>query len=830
MIPKAKDRKPVQPNSTAVPVNRGTQSLCRGASNNCRSILRVVSSIVLLLLLLATAGRAADYVIVVDVSGSMTGTISSRDKRIRITVVQEALRQYLPALPPGARVDLIAFSSGIVSEKEFFLRDETELNQALAWVNNLANEARKNGQTHLWTTLRHALDTASKYSQEKPEQPVTVRVLTDGEDNEHVTTLDKVLREFMPLLDGEKIRGNLVLLGDLEFKTKLSHLSLPDGAFDTTTNSAWEDIFPPVVLWVPREPRVNEEVRMFENTKSIYREFEWLVDGTVAGKEKVLTWRFTDPRTHRVTLRVSGLQGTRNSTTVILRVKERDKLSVEFVALPAQPEPQQEVKFIARCSSQAVKYAWYVNSNQVATTQDSAFRFDREGQYSVRLVAWDAAGTMGVRTQLLQVTERNVAASFKAPSEGISARPIQFASDITGPCAFWEWNFGDGKTSKERNPQHTFDCGESEFKDFQVTLRAITPSGKVVHATPQTVRIRAEKKAQPPQAGFRVLNQSPKAGDFLQLVDESQGLVEVWEWEVVGEASSNQRSPVIRVTGSGAKTIRLMVKGPGGASGATNTITVNPRYDAVKVKVAASPQSGKSPLKVQMTSQISGEFTSMRWTFGDGQFSTNASPSHTFNQASNYTVVLVVSPADPAQSPVESRLAINVRRPVPAWAKALLFVGCTALLAGAALLLIRHRQKKALRLSVYFWPEDSPVCRSVVLTRADEVRELAPDALIRIKRAGKSSNLVVEPVNGAALLSSSGQELTTQNIGQGARIVVRGESAPPRAVAISPIRKPRRPSAASSDSEPFSEKAEPTPAAHGDIDWGWDTTKAAKTN
>ena len=312
MIPKAENQKSVQPNSTAAPVNRGTQSSCCGASNNRYPILRVASGIVLLILLLATVSRAADYVIVVDVSGSMTDAVSSRDKRIRITVVQEALRQYLPALPPGARVDLIAFSSGVVSEKEFLLRDKTELSQALAWVNSLANEARKNGQTHLWTTLRHALDTASRYSLEKPEQPVTVRVLTDGEDNEHVTTLDKVLREFMPLLDGERIRGNLVLLGDLEFKTKLAHLSLPEGAFDTTTNSAWDDIFPPVVLWVPTEPRINEEVRMFENTKSIYREFEWLVDGTVVGKEKVLTWRFTEPRTHRVTLRVSGLQGTRN--------------------------------------------------------------------------------------------------------------------------------------------------------------------------------------------------------------------------------------------------------------------------------------------------------------------------------------------------------------------------------------------------------------------------------------------------------------------------------------------------------------------------------------
>lgn len=807
----------------------GKQTQTDGPSRTPSFGLRITLWL-LLLVLQITISSAADYVIVVDVSGSMTGPVSHRDKRVRIAVVQEALRQYLPALPSGARLNLIAFSTGIVSDKEFVLKDENEVAQAMAWVDGLATEARKNGQTHLWTTLRQALQTASRYSQESPEQPVTVRVLTDGEDNERATSLDKVLAEFRPLLDGEHIRGNLVLLGDLELKTKLPILALPDGAFETTTNSAWEDIFPPVVLWSPAQPTAGEQVRMFENTKSIYKDYEWLVDGTVAGKEKVLTWRFAEPRIYKVTLRVRGLQGTKNSTTVLVRTKEREKLSVDFVMSPSAVEPQQEIKFVARCGGQAVKFAWYVNSNLIATNQDFTFRFEADGRYEVKLAAWDAAGTSGNRSHTVDVREKILAVSIKGPTEVIAGRTVQFASEISGPCSSIEWGFGDGTASGEKNPQHTFDGGATEFRDCQVTLRALTPLGKSVEATPHTVRVWAEKKVQPPRAALRVLNQNPKAGDLLQLVDESQGLVDGWEWEVLGEATSRQRSPAIRVTSPGAKTIRLTVSGPGGTAAVTNSIVVNPRYTAVKAKAATSPQSGEAPLKVQMTSEIAGDFTSLRWSFGDGQFSTNSSPIHTFTQASNYTVSLVVSPSDPTQTPLESRFVVSVRKPVPAWVKALPFVGCSALLAGGALLLARHRQKKALRLSIYFWPEESSVCRNVVLTCADEVRELTPETPLRIKRVGRSSNLVVEPVNEAILLSSSGQELTSQNIGQGARVLVHGASNPAKAVAISTVQKPRRPSPASADSEPFAEKAELAPAAHGEFDWGWETTESAKPN
>ncbi|MBE0541772.1 MAG: PKD domain-containing protein [Verrucomicrobia bacterium] len=782
-----------------------------------------------LLLLVAsiTLASAVDYVIVVDTSGSMRERVNAKDNRIRITVVQNALREYLPALPHPSRVCLIAFNTGIVSEREIELNDSTDLQKATTWVTDLDRLTRSDGQTHLWTTLRRALQVATHYSQENPSQPVVVRVLTDGQDNQGVTSLEKVLGQF-PLVDGEHIRGNLVLLGDLELKTKLN---VPEGAFTTTKSVAWEDLFPPVVLASPQEPRIGEQVRMFENTKAIYKDYEWSVDGTVVSRDKVLTSQFETPGVHSVVLKVNGLQGTRNSTTVLIRVKEQDRFDVGFLMTPSAPEPQQEVRLVARCSSRATKFAWLVNSNLVATNQDFVFRFEADGQYEVELTAWDATGRTGKQSQRVNVREKGVVVSIKGVNEVTAGHPVQLASEITGPCAGVEWDFGDGTTSREKNPLHTFTNSAADFSDFQVTLRGASPSGKVVQAAPHTVRVWAEKKAQPPRAAFRVLNQNLKAGDVLQLVDDSQGLVEAWKWEVIGEATSHDRNPAIQVKTAGHKIVQLEVNGPGGTAAVTNSIVVKPRYSAVATKASSNPQSGTAPLVVQLAGGISGDVRSVQWEFGDGQTSTNVSPSHTFTQATNYTVKLVAYPSDAAQPPVESRFVVSVRKPVPGWKKALPFMGCTILVAGIAALLARHKRQKALRLPVYVWPEDSSACRSLLLIRADEVRELTPDVPLRIKRIGKSNRVIVEAVSDAVILGSSGQELKTQDIAEGARIVIRSGSRAPRAVTISTVQKPGRPLPASGECEPFAESTQLHEATkNSEFDWGWETGSPAKHN
>jgi hypothetical protein len=160
-------------------------------------------------------------------------------------------------------------------------------------------------------------------------------------------------------------------------------------------------------------------------------------------------------------------------------------------------------------------------------------------------------------------------------------------------------------------------------------------------------------------------------------------------------------------------------------------------------------------------------------------------------------------------------------------------VGALAGLAGLTAWLARQRQREKLRLVVFWWPEQAAVCRRTDLNTPDEAQDLKPAVPLRIRRVGKTQNLLVEALDGATIVAADGQETTSQNIGPGARLVVKAASGAEKAVAIAVSQKPRCPAPASSEilitsSEVKSSAPHATPSR--DFDWGWESPATTKTN
>jgi len=83
----------------------------------------------------------------------------------------------------------------------------------------------------------------------------------------------------------------------------------------------------------------------------------------------------------------------------------------------------------------------------------------------------------------------------------------------------------------------------------------------------------------------------------------------------------------------------------------------------------ASPAQGSAPLKVTVTDASTGDITHWHWDFGDGQFSSDAEPAHTYTAAGVYTVSLAVM--GPGGSDVETKNEyINVATGVINWEEA----------------------------------------------------------------------------------------------------------------------------------------------------------------
>jgi beta propeller repeat protein len=79
----------------------------------------------------------------------------------------------------------------------------------------------------------------------------------------------------------------------------------------------------------------------------------------------------------------------------------------------------------------------------------------------------------------------------------------------------------------------------------------------------------------------------------------------------------------------------------------------------------ASPTSGKAPLKVQFTDKSTGTPTKWKWSFGDGTYSTQKNPAHTYSKAGKYTVALTASNAAGSNT-LKKPGYINVAAPLKA--------------------------------------------------------------------------------------------------------------------------------------------------------------------
>lgn len=474
-----------------------------------------------------------------------------------------------------------------------------------------------------------------------------------------------------------------------------------------------------------------------------------------------------------------------------------------------------------------------MDSALAGTNQDLEWRPDKEGNAEIKVIARSADGRDSTSTCTVAVKEASLTVRIKAPKQAIAGQPVQFAGEVSGPAAQIEWKFGDGTTSTDKNPIHNFAAENQSNQDFQVFLRVTSPGGRAVEAGPHLIRVQAPTTVNPPKAAFRIVEQNVRVGDKLHLADESKGYVESWQWETTGEVGSSDKSPVIQLTTAGKKIIKLNVKGPGGADETTKQINVQPRYEPVSLKVAALKNSGTAPWTVQFTNYSTGTIKGMVWEFGDGSSSTNCNPQHVFAASSNYTIVVTAFPADPTQIPVQEKIGVKVAQPWPKWAKAMALATALSSLIGTAIFLIRRRQRDKLRLTVFWWPEQATVCRRAELKTPDEAEDLKPDVPVRIRRVGKTQNLLAEALDGACILASDGQETTAQNIGQGARLVVKAPSGAEKAVAIAVNQKPRRPFPAASEivSTTLGVKSSPTQSApSGDFDWGWEAAAKTKTN
>jgi PKD repeat protein len=215
-------------------------------------------------------------------------------------------------------------------------------------------------------------------------------------------------------------------------------------------------------------------------------------------------------------------------------------------------------------------------------------------------------------------------------------------SDSSNDISRWSWDFGDGKTSSERNPAHLY----SSPGAYNVCLEVEGSDGKCRKAFCQPVNVHfpAEPCELRPFLGYEKQHCSFRFSDMSE-TGLSTGII-AWHWDFGDGIFSSVQHPSHTFAKPGVYNLCLTLTGSNGAEECRQTFCETVVAEC-KEPCAVSPEFtfSNKDCKVSFKNQteLKGGKAGLRWrwTFGDGDSTDIYNPVHHYKLPGNYNVCLL---------------------------------------------------------------------------------------------------------------------------------------------------------------------------------------------
>jgi PKD repeat protein len=428
--------------------------------------------------------------------------------------------------------------------------------------------------------------------------------------------------------------------------------------------------------------------------------YSWIFGDGQTSTEQNPTHQFVAVGTYNVILTVTGPGGTSSVTR---------KITVEDPVIPPPKAAFQTdknsgdaplaVQFINQSTGQITNYTWDFGDNETSVDMNPAHTYAQPGTYTVTLTTIGPGGQTKAQAQITVTKKPDapVAAFTPSATSGTAPFPVTFTNQSTGQINTYAWEFGDGQTSADQSPSHTY----AQPGTYTVTLTVTGPGG----TSNAKATLTATQPIQPPKAAFTQNQNSGPAPLTVQFTNQSTGESLTYNWDFGdGSPAGTEANPQHTFANPGNYTVTLTVSNAGGKDSVQAPITVSapatattapptpptdtavpPTATVVAVvptdtpvpatattaavppvaSFTASATTGDAPLTVQFTNTSTGDVTTFAWNFGDNTpVDTNPNPSHTFAQPGTFNVTLTV--AGPGGQQTSNPTTITVNAPATA--------------------------------------------------------------------------------------------------------------------------------------------------------------------
>jgi len=263
------------------------------------------------------------------------------------------------------------------------------------------------------------------------------------------------------------------------------------GGSSTETKTDYITVLePPVAVFTANvtEGNMPLAVRFIDQSAGNVTAWFWDFGDGVTSTEQSPTHLYTAAGAYTVSLNASNAYGYNISTPTTVTVLE-PPVAV-FTANVTEGNAPLAVRFINQSAGNVTAWLWDFGDGTTSTEQSPTHLYTAAGAYTVSLNASNAYGYNISTPTTITVLEPLVANFTASTTTGPAPLVVQFSDVSAGNPTAWLWSFGDGNTSTDQNPIHTYTAPGN----YTVNLTASTASGSATLSRPGyiTVTVRGD--------------------------------------------------------------------------------------------------------------------------------------------------------------------------------------------------------------------------------------------------------------------------------------------------------------------------------------------------
>jgi PKD repeat protein len=309
--------------------------------------------------------------------------------------------------------------------------------------------------------------------------------------------------------------------------------------------------------------------------------WSWTFGNNTSSTNPNPTVTYTQPGTYNICLVVSSICGIGNSFC--------QQVSVTCAAPASQFSFQTNgltVSLSDLSTGAPTAWSWNFGNGATSTQQNPVVTYQQPGDYIICLRASSICG-MGAQT-CIEVTV-NCTAPVSAFSTVVNDLQVSFTDQTSGAPGSWSWDFGDGSTSTQQNPNHSYSAPGA----YQVCLTTTSICGTNTVCIPVTVSCTR------PEAAFSI----SFLGSLLLFSDASMNNPTQWHWSFGNGATSTEQNPIYIYTQNGNYQVCLIASNVCGADTICQTAvvgTVSIREPELEGVFSASPNPVSDNLSISL--------------------------------------------------------------------------------------------------------------------------------------------------------------------------------------------------------------------------------------